>query len=110
MFIGTYYPDMGQLDDFCYPQPDMFGTGSATCADTLSCVSACGSPSLTSTCMQKCVVQSCPLASTALVPLIKCEQSSCSSQCKDTSTSACLTCLKTSCATAYDACSSQACQ
>jgi len=110
MFIGTYYPDLGALDDFCEAGPDYFGTGSATCGDTLSCASACGTPSLSSDCMQKCVVQSCPLAATALVPLLKCEQSSCSSPCKNTASSECTTCLKTSCASTYTGCTSQACQ
>ena len=27
MFIGTYYPEMGQLTDFCLQSQDMFGTG-----------------------------------------------------------------------------------
>ena len=113
MFIGTYYPDLGALDDFCEAGPDMFGTGSATCGDTLSCFSACGKIStsqLSAPCVQKCMVQSCPTASAPLVPLLKCVNSSCSSQCMDTSSGACKACLQSSCGSTYATCSSHVCQ
>ena len=42
MFVGTYYPAMGQQSDFCETGPDMFGTGTAACGATLGCFQACG--------------------------------------------------------------------
>lgn len=112
MFIGTYYPDMGQLADYCLTGPDMFGTGSASCADTMTCISSCGKVSLgtsVSPCMQKCVVQSCPKASTSLIPLLECVKNSCSTQCSGTTASACTSCVASSCGSQWTACQQQSC-
>jgi hypothetical protein len=112
MFVGTYYPDMGQLADYCLTGPDMFGTGSATCAESMTCIASCGSSSLgpgASPCLQKCVVQSCPKASTSLIPLLECVKNSCSMQCGGTMSSACTSCVASSCGSQWTACQQQSC-
>jgi hypothetical protein len=114
MFIGTYYPDMGELPNFCIPSPDYFGTGTTTCNDALTCLEACGSIDLStgaSPCVQKCMVQSCPTASGPLVDLLKCVNASCSTQCgaSDGGMTACDQCVLMSCGAQYSACSAQTC-
>jgi len=123
MFVGAYYPAMGQLDDYCFQNQDMFGTGPATCATTLSCFQACtasgkgsaGSGGGTpveidfSDCEQKCMVQSCPTASGPLITFTQCLKSSCSNECADASSSACSSCVASKCANEYTSCQSQAC-
>jgi hypothetical protein len=117
MFIGTYYPEMGEQADFCMTSPDMFGTGTATCGATLSCYQACGgSASIGSgleiavpDCQQACMVASCPTASALLVAFTDCMQSSCKSQCSDTTSSACTSCIATNCGAQYEACQTQTC-
>ncbi len=112
MFIGTYYPDLGSLDDLCEAGPDMFGVGTAKCTDTLSCVSACPQLSFDQNappCIQKCMVDSCPGASAALFPLLECIGSSCATQCATSGSSTCTSCVASNCASQYVACSSATC-
>jgi hypothetical protein len=117
MFIGTYYPEMGQLSDFCIQGEDMLGTGTAACGATLSCLQACGgklglggglqvSPP---DCEQACFVESCPTASAPMIDFSTCMQKSCKTPCSDTSSSACATCITANCATQYGTCQSHTC-
>ncbi|MGD0526972.1 MAG: hypothetical protein ABSE49_17640 [Polyangiaceae bacterium] len=122
MFIGTYYPEMGEAADFCETSPDMFGTGPATCGATLSCFEACGGK-LTGfggggggglevavpDCEQACMVESCPDASGLLVPFMSCLQKNCKSDCSDASSSACTSCVAASCGSEYAACQADTC-
>ena len=117
MFIGTYYPEMSQVADYCLSGPDMFGNGTAACGATLSCLEACGKVTLgslggggVSPCEQTCVVQSCPTASADLVPVLECMKNSCSSKCDGTSASACQSCLQSSCTSAASTCQAHTCQ
>jgi hypothetical protein len=117
MFIGTYYPEMTQLADYCLSGPDMFGNGTISCGDTLTCLEGCGSITFgrlggggVSDCEQKCIVRSCPSASTTLVPLVECVRSSCTSECGQAATgSGCSTCLQAKCASQSQACMAHAC-
>jgi hypothetical protein len=122
MFIGTYYPEMGQSADYCQAGPDMFGTGTAACGATLGCFQACGGKiSLggkggggglqvaVPDCEQACMVESCPTASAPLVTFTDCMQASCKSQCSDPTASGCASCIASSCATQYEACESHTC-
>jgi hypothetical protein len=118
MFIGTYYPEMTQVADYCLSGPDMFGNGAVSCGDTLTCLETCGSITFgkvgggggVSECEQKCVVQSCPSASTTLVPVVECVRSSCSTECGTGATgSACSTCVQAKCASQSSACVAHAC-
>ena len=117
MFVGTYYPEMGQLSDFCVQGEDMLGTGTAACGATLSCLQACGgklglggglqvSPP---DCEQACFVESCPTASAPMIDFSTCMQKSCKTPCSDTSSSACATCITANCATQYETCQSHTC-
>jgi len=123
MFIGAYYPDMGELVNYGYasPGPDMFGTAGASgtnCNDTLSCVQKCpaaassgasSGPFDASPCVQKCMVGSCTTATTALFPLLECYNSSCTSQCSTTTSTDCRSCIAANCASQYTACSTHTC-
>ena len=112
LFIGTYYPDIGAQTDNCEKSPDMFGTGTVSCTDTLTCLAACpsskGSALNTSPCVQGCLVNSCPASFDTLNPLLNCIESKCSSQCASGG-SGCMTCVQDSCAGEYIACSTSAC-
>jgi len=123
MFIGAYYPDMGELANYgeASPGPDMFGTAGASgtnCNDTLKCIEACPAAASSgssaglvdaSPCMQKCMVGSCTTATTPLLPFLECYQNSCTSKCSSTTSSDCMTCIATSCASQYEACSTHTC-
>jgi hypothetical protein len=128
MFVGAYYPDMGELANYGYasPGPDMFGTAGASgtnCNDTLSCLKACpgtsagssssssssATPFDTSPCVQKCMVASCSTATTPLFPLLECLNSNCSTQCATTSSSDCTTCVANNCGADYLACQNHTC-
>jgi hypothetical protein len=126
MFIGIYYPEMGQLSDFCVQGRDMFGTGTATCNDSLTCLQNCpagmgmgsgagggiggavGAAQI-SDCQQKCFVDSCPTAGAPLFDFVTCLQSSCSSDCATAGSSTCSSCIQQKCAAQYLSCSSQKC-
>lgn len=119
MFIGMYYPAMSTADEQCY-SGDTFGTGTVSCTDTLSCLSACpasdggagggSGPQQVDfdPCIQQCFAQSCPNAAGPLTGALNCIQSNCASQCAS-SGSACTSCVAASCASPYEACASAAC-
>jgi hypothetical protein len=121
MFIGTYYPDMGQIADFCLQGADYFGSGTTACGGTLTCLQACGGKiSLgglagalggggLSDCEQKCVVQSCPTAADALTPLTSCMTNSCKTECATSASSACSSCVASSCMAESTTCSQHTC-
>lgn len=118
MFIGMYYPAMTPAQEECY-SGDTYGTGTVSCTDTLSCLSACPADDAGaagsgpqqvdfSPCIQQCFAQSCPDAAGALVPALQCIQSSCGTACS-TSGTACDSCVAASCASQYEACANAAC-
>lgn len=122
MFIGIYYPDMGQAADFCAQGADMFGTGTTSCTDTVTCLGGCGNISLgiglnnilsgvgIPDCEQKCMVDSCPAAADSLVPLLTCIKTSCATDCATPGSSACTSCVASTCGTQYTTCASAPCQ
>lgn len=123
MFVGIYYPDMGEIANYGYssPGPDMFGTAGASgtnCNDTLNCMQTCpadnssgssAGPVNASPCVQKCMVGSCSTAATALFPLLECINNSCSTQCSTTTSTDCKACVGNTCGTSYVACSQHTC-
>lgn len=116
MFNGVYYPDLGQMANFCFDSPDYFGTGTATCASSLTCLQNCGSQvggigfqTSPPDCEQTCFVDSCPSASGPLISFVTCLQNSCGSQCSDPTSSGCASCIATNCGAQYTACQSQTC-
>jgi hypothetical protein len=120
MFVGTYYPEMGELTDYCLQDADMFGSGSVACGATMSCLQACGGTMSfgvggglagggPTACQQTCMVKSCPSAGAPLVAFGACMSNSCSSQCSDPSASACATCIAGSCLNEYSTCQSHKC-
>lgn len=117
VFSGAYYPALDQEVESCALSPDEFGTGVATCADTLACVNACpagtappldlgllsGTPNV-DPCWQRCVVASCPDASALLFSLERCAQASCEAACATPSSAACAACQASACSPESIAC------
>ena len=116
MFIGVYYPEIGQADDFCRADPDMFGTGTQGCSPTLACLRACPPPAASTgpfyvdTCTQKCLVASCPDATPKVIAVNDCAKQKCATECADRTSAACTTCSATNCTDAVSACSANTCQ
>jgi hypothetical protein len=129
MFVAVYYPEMDAFTDFCRRSADMFGTGAATCGQTLTCIQTCaangaaplppglsGSPasadagagdiSLTDIdpCYQKCFVDSCGPASAKILALSACTRTSCAAQCAAGTSSACQACAVANCGAQVNAC------
>ena len=132
MFIGLYYPAMSAADEQCFAG-DEFGTGTATCSTTLSCLQACpanrddaGTPSGElglvdfNSCIQQCMVGSCPSADDPLTTFLSCLDGPCNDQCNGgggdggagTSMNMggdCMSCVVSNCLSQYEACQSQTC-
>jgi hypothetical protein len=118
MFIGMYYPAMTTAQEECF-NGDTYGTGMASCTNTLSCLSACPADDAGaagsgpqevafSPCIQQCFADSCPDASAPLVAALQCIQSQCGSACGSSGT-ACDSCVAANCASQYEACANAAC-
>jgi hypothetical protein len=118
MFVGLYYPAMTKADQDCYAG-DTYGTGTVSCTDTLTCLSACPpndagaqdptTPTVTfNACIQECMAKSCPNASAPLTATLKCISAQCATPCA-TPGAACTSCVTSSCLTQYAACSSATC-
>lgn len=100
-------------------QGDMHGTGSATCAETLGCLSTCApedAPKIVDgkfevgACWQRCVVNSCPSAETQLNPILACSTTKCSAECAaGAADPGCQACLGASCAADVAACQTAVC-
>jgi hypothetical protein len=115
MFIGIYYPEMSEVADYCASGQDMYGSGTATCSATLSCLQACGKITFGSlntaapSCEQTCMVDSCPTATGSLMPLLSCVKSNCATPCGSAASAACTSCIASSCASQASACQAQTC-
>lgn len=98
---------------------DMHGTGSATCADTLFCVSACApgdAPRIVDgkfevgPCWQECVVSSCPSAGELFNAAFACLSAECATECgSGAADPACQACVGDRCAGPAGACQAAAC-
>jgi hypothetical protein len=127
MFIGYYYPAMdpekgAAAFENCIQHPipggvgDEYGTGTKTCAESLSCIQTCppgdaprpGDGRIdVGECWQKCLVGSCPSASAPLNLLGGCVQEKCAEACSGGS--GCPACVVSKCGSEYSACQSQGC-
>ena len=118
---GAYYPALDPAVEVCALAPDDFGTGTATCAQTLACVNSCpagtappanlglsGTPNV-DPCWQRCVVSSCADASALLFALQRCAQTQCAAECMLPSSAACASCQTAQCPREATACASDAC-
>jgi hypothetical protein len=116
MFTGAYYPAMDATSEGCFKGMGMFGSGTKTCGETLTCLQACpvgsapnlvpGTDGAVDPCWQKCFVQSCPSASDPLLTQLACLGANCKSECAAGNCSACaqqkclsqsLACLNAAC-------------
>jgi hypothetical protein len=111
MFVGAYYP-RNRTTELCgLPGMDQtyIGTGTATCAETVTCLDAAGSP----TDRQECVVASCPGNSKAITDLLGCNidaiLDSCAEPCADPLSPSCASCAKLACAAETAACQAASC-
>ncbi|HTA88205.1 MAG TPA: hypothetical protein VK745_01465, partial [Polyangiaceae bacterium] len=115
MFVGLYYPAMSVLDEQCQ-NGDMFGTGTTSCQDTLSCLNACppddgddaGQLATYDECTQKCFVTGCPESADAIINVSNCMQTSCATECASMGAS-CDSCVQSQCASEYQACTNATC-
>ena len=117
MFTGLYYPAVDQNFEYCMQTMDSFGTGSATCSATTTCLQQCPAGSMPTfgagmanvpDCYQKCFVASCPSASTPLLNQFACIQQHCDAECNQ-GMGNCPNCVLANCGTEYQACQSHTC-
>ncbi|HEY4012697.1 MAG TPA: hypothetical protein VGM06_05140 [Polyangiaceae bacterium] len=113
---GAYYPPLPPDAETCALAPEDFGTGTADCATTWSCVSACAAGTAppadlglstapdVDPCWQRCVVASCPATSTPLFALVRCVQSNCAAECASLASDACVACQAAACPSESSAC------
>jgi hypothetical protein len=118
---GTYFPAGNPDMESCALAPDGFGTGTATCSQTLACVNGCQAGTvppadlgLSSTpnidpCWQRCVVASCAGASAVLFALERCLQTRCAAECAAPSSASCGACQTAQCSGEATACASDSC-
>jgi hypothetical protein len=109
-------PDGQQIEAF----GDGYGTGAASCFDTLMCVKGVlaanpneapnpGDGQITvGPNFQKCIVDSCPGVSTALFKTTNCVQAKCQEQCVDPA--GCQACVTASCGPEFGACLAATCE
>ncbi|MEP7122549.1 MAG: hypothetical protein ABJE95_16625 [Byssovorax sp.] len=120
MFIAYYYPtvapDQQVLFENC-AQGDEYGSGTATCGDTLSCIQKCPPTDAphyhdgqidVGSCFQKCIVGSCPSATTPFQAMNGCIQQNCAAECGMGGPD-CPTCIGTKCGKETGACTSHTC-
>jgi len=96
---------------------DQYGTGSQTCSETMACVQKCPAgeaPDLSvpgmftvGPCYMKCMVDSCPTASTFVDAFGQCLASKCASDCPGDECEACVT---SNCSSEASACAAQTCE
>src|SRR5262249_54208460 len=95
---------------------DGYGTGTKSCADSLTCIQSCPPGDAPSpgdgridvgACWQRCLVDSCEKAAAPLNALGYCVQTMCATECSGGSN--CASCVITNCATEYTGCQSQGC-
>jgi hypothetical protein len=118
---GIYFPDLGDDVSSCRAGPDMFGTGTATCGATRTCIDACPAASAPPAdlglgralpidpCWQKCVVASCSDASALFLALRACTTAKCAAECGAGPSSACTSCIQAQCAKEAAACDADSC-
>jgi hypothetical protein len=118
---GIYYPGLGGDVDTCRGSADEFGTGNATCAQTLACVEACpasstppsdlglGQDGPVDPCWQRCVVASCSDASALLFALLRCQSAACLNECAGDAGTTCTACQQSRCPNEVAACGADSC-
>ena len=124
MFVGVYYPALTQADEFCTVGPHDFGTGTATCAQTLSCIQQCppgtapmvgvggtGGTTMANVheCWQKCFADSCPAAWKPFSAQTRCVRASCATECATPGSTECQSCALDRCGAELNACFTSTC-
>jgi hypothetical protein len=110
MFVGAYYPRDRTTEMCGIPgaKQRYIGGGSASCAETLSCMDQAATPED----RQKCVVASCPGASNPITDYVTCtigSLGSCATACANPLSAACASCSKQVCSAEVAACQASSC-
>ena len=117
MFSAFYVPEQDPSEDDCVSM-DLHGTGSRSCAQTNSCLSACSpadEPRFgdgladVGACWQKCIVESCPNVSAVLTAQLECTQKQCAGDCASFGAT-CSACIASRCKPELDACEALPCR
>jgi hypothetical protein len=121
VFSALYYPAMAKSsDELCVGDADSFGTGTAGCFASLTCLQGCppgsasgldgnGTPDVND-CFQRCIVQSCPDALGKVSAIQQCGAAMCPTECTDQGSTGCRTCVTNKCPTQVSACLTDSCQ
>jgi hypothetical protein len=116
MLSGFYYPEQDAAEEACTSM-DMNGTGTRSCAQTLSCLSLCppsDAPDFSpghadvGPCFQQCIVDSCPNVTETLFPELECTEAKCKEACVKYDAT-CSQCIEVNCKAELDACSALPC-
>jgi hypothetical protein len=107
MLLGPYFPKDPRIDACVdadgWPAETWIGSGSATCAETLGCMSQ----AMDASDFFGCVVDSCPGAAKEVSEVVRCNGTDAYGTCGEacaTDAGACTSCMETACATAINAC------
>lgn len=118
MLTAFYYPAMDPRDEFCFVDAEEMGTGTASCADSTTCIQKCpageaprAAPGLTGVdvgkCWQECVTASCPKATAPLLKQVFCIGQKCQAEC---AAGSCTSCALEKCQTEVLACQGLSCE
>ncbi|WP_438021980.1 hypothetical protein [Sorangium sp. So ce233] len=111
MLIGPYFPRRPEIDTCSdaegRPAETWIGSGAATCAETLACVSAAASDAE----LYGCIVESCPGAAAEVSEALRCEFTAGRGACEDVCAhgDGCAACVAEACAADVAACEAAAC-
>ena len=84
---------------------DEDAVGTATCAETLTCVQGCTDEP----CQNACLADACPAAMTQMLAIQTCMTTNCATECADPSDAACGPCIGANCMTEITACMGGTC-
>jgi len=112
VLVGPYFPRDPDLERCLnkdhYMAATWIGSGTATCAETIGCVTGAQSEES----FYGCIVNSCPGAGAAMSEALRCQMSSghgaCEAACSGMGGN-CLSCLQTACAAELNTCQATPC-
>ena len=106
VFGGLYYPKLTDSFDNCEAL-SIVGTGNSTCADIVTCETACtGAPADVTQCKEKCLTSGCASAADDFLAVNACAQRECQAEC---AAQHCRECALSKCPTEASACLAQTC-
>ena len=106
MFVAMYWPRASEDVEFCRDGL-VTGTGTASGAETLGCITSCAGQS--AECRGKCMTDACPNVPMKLAPFAQCISDNCPACAQDSKSTDCTSCVAASCASAYKDLTSATC-